>query len=570
LSCPRQGVENPGAADEIMTDPYVDRRDQMFPRLSPAQIARIASVGERRRVRAGEVLFEIGEQRVRFFVVIDGAIEIVRPVDGREESITVHGPGEFTGEINMLSARRALARARAVGDGSIVVVDREHLRALVQRDAELSEILMRAFILRRVALIAHGLSGLVLIGSGHSASTLRLREFLSRNGQPFTYHAVESDAGVQALLDRFQIAVDDVPVVVCESGAVLRNPSIEALAAGLGLIPEFDAAATRDVVIIGAGPAGLAAAVYAASEGLDVLVLESTAPGGQAGSSSRIENYLGFPTGISGQDLAGRALMQSEKFGAEVAIARGAVGLDCGSRPYRVNLATGETVRTRTVVIASGARYRKPSLPELSRFEGAGIMYSATHVEAQLCRDEEVAIVGGGNSAGQAAVFLAQSSAGVNILVRGPGLAESMSRYLIRRIEDSPHIVLQARTQIEAVEGTDRLESVRWRQLDTGASQTRSIRHLFLMTGADPNTVWLEGCVALDDKRFVKTGADLGPDDLEEARWPLARRPDLLETTRPGVFAVGDVRSGSVKRVASAVGEGSVCVQLIHRALRER
>jgi thioredoxin reductase (NADPH) len=552
-----------------MANPYVDRREQMFPRLTPAQVGRISAVGERRRVRAGEVLFELGEQHTRFFVVIEGAIEIVRPLDGHEEQITVHGPGEFTGEINMLSARRALVRGRARDDGSIIVVDREHLRALVQRDAELSEILMRAFILRRVALIAHGDSGMVLIGSRHSAGTLRIREFLSRNAQPFTYQEIESEPGVQELLDRFHVGVKDVPVIVCPGGQVLRNPSIEALASGLGLSPQLDAGTTRDVVIVGAGPAGLAAAVYAASEGLDVLVLEDSAPGGQAGSSSRIENYLGFPTGISGQALAGRALMQSEKFGAEVAIARVAVGLDCTSRPYAVYVATGEVVHARTVVIASGARYRKPALPELSRFEGAGIMYSATHVEAQLCKKEEIAIVGGGNSAGQAAVFLSQSSACVNVLVRGPGLAESMSRYLIQRIEDSANVVLRARTQIDTLEGTDHLEGIGWRHLDSGESQKRAIRHLFLMTGANPNTAWLQGCVALDDKRFVKTGADLHPDELETAKWPLARRPDLLETSRPGVFAVGDVRSGSVKRVASAVGEGSVCVQLIHRALRE-
>src|SRR2546427_253651 len=459
-----------------MTEMYAERRDQMFPKLTQAQIARISGVGERRKVRSGEVLFELGEQNTRFFVVIEGAIEIVRPVDGREERITVLGPGEFTGEINMLSARRNLVRARALGD---------------------------------------------------------------------------------------------VPVIVCETGQVLRNPTIETLATGLGLSREIDASATRDVIIVGAGPAGLAAAVYAASEGLDVLVLENSAPGGQAGSSSRIENYLGFPTGVSGLELAGRALTQAEKFGAEVAIARGAVGLDCTAKPYTVRLATGEAVRTRTVVIASGARYRKPTLAELSRFEGAGVMYSATHVEAQLCKGEEIAIVGGGNSAGQAAVFLSQSSAEVHMLVRGPGLADSMSRYLIQRIEDCSNVVLRARTQVDALEGTGGLERVRWRELDTGRSQTRPIRHLFLMTGADPNTSWLKGCVALDDKNFVKTGADLNPAELEEARWPLARRPDLLETSRPGVFAVGDVRSGSVKRVASAVGEGSVCVQLIHRALRE-
>ena len=552
-----------------MTEPYSDRRHQMFPRLTSTQIDRISSIGQRRRVRAGETLFEVGQQHTSFFLVLEGAVEIVRPVAGHEERITVHGPGEFTGEINMLSARRNLVRGRALADGAIVVVDREHLRAVVQRDFELSEILMRAFILRRVALIAQAGSGLVVIGSRHSASTLRIREFLSRNGTPFTYEEVESEPDVQALLDRFHVRVEDMPVVVCESGQVLRNPTIETLASGLGLNHELDATATRDVVIVGAGPAGLAAAVYAASEGLDVLVLENAAPGGQAGSSSRIENYLGFPTGISGQDLAGRALTQAEKFGAEVSIARAAVALDCGVRPYQVQLANGDIVRARTVVIASGARYRKPDLPELPRFEGAGVMYSATHLEAQVCKGEEIAIVGGGNSAGQAAVFLAQTCVNVNVLVRGPGLAESMSRYLIQRIDDSPNVALHVRTQIDMLEGTDRLEQIRWRQIESGKSETRAIRHLFLMTGADPNTAWLKGCLALDDKGFVRTGVDLRQGELDEAGWPVTRRPELLETSRPGVFAVGDVRSGSVKRVASAVGEGSVCVQLIHRALRE-
>ena len=553
-----------------MTELDSERWQQMFPRLSAAQIARISGIGERRRVRAGEVLFDIGGQHTSFFLVLDGQIEIVRPVDGHEQRIVVHGPGEFTGEINMLSARRNLVRARALVDGSIVVVDRDHLRAVVQRDFELSEIIMRAFIRRRVALIGQAGSGLLVLGSRHSASTLRIREFLSRNGQPFTYQEFESAPDVQALLDRFHVGVEEIPVVVCESGQVLRNPTIEALAAGLGLSRTLDATATRDLVVVGAGPAGLAAAVYAASEGLDVLVLEDAAPGGQAGSSSRIENYLGFPTGISGLELAGRALTQAEKFGAEVAIGRAAVGLDCTSRPYTVRVASGDAVRARTVVIATGARYRKPELPELRRFEGAGVMYSATHVEAQLCRDEEIAIVGGGNSAGQAAVFLAQSCASVNVLVRGPGLAESMSRYLIQRIEDSRNITLRVRTQIEALEGTTGLEQVRWRQLDTGKTETRPIRHVFLMTGADPMTAWLKGCVALDDKGFIKTGAELLPEDLEEARWPVGRRPELLETSAAGVFAVGDVRAGSVKRVASAVGEGSVCVQLVHRALRDR
>ncbi|HYU14978.1 MAG TPA: FAD-dependent oxidoreductase, partial [Candidatus Acidoferrum sp.] len=405
-------------------------------------------------------------------------------------------------------------------------------------------------ILRRVALIEGVETDMILLGSSHSPGTLRLKEFLTRNGHPFNYQDVERDAGAEALLDRFHIAVDEVPVILCKGGRVLRNPSVDALASALGLSAELVAGAVRDTVIVGAGPAGLAAAVYAASEGLDAIVIEGTAPGGQAGTSSRIENYLGFPNGISGQELAGRALTQAEKFGAEVDVARTAVRLDCGSRPYGVELASGEVVRARTVVLATGARYRKPDIPDLARFEGAGVMYSATHVEAQLCQGEEVAIVGGGNSAGQAAVFLAGFAGRVHVLVRGLGLAESMSRYLIRRIEDTPNVVLRVRTEIEALEGTDRLERVRWRQLDTGETETRPVRQVFLMTGADPNTAWVDGCVALDAGGFVKTGADLLPDDLEEAGWRLPRAPYLMETSMPGVFAVGDVRSGSVKRVA--------------------
>jgi thioredoxin reductase (NADPH) len=550
-------------------DRYLNRREQMFPRLTEAQLGRICRVGERRAVRAGDVLFEPGERNTSFFVVVEGAVEVTRPLRGGEEPITVLGPGEFTGEINMLSARRALARGRTVADGMVVAVDREHLHALVQGDSELSEILMRAFILRRVALIAQDQNDLVLIGSHHSPPTLRLKEFLTRNAHPFTYQDVESDAGVEALLDRFHIGVNEVPVVLCKAGLVMRNPSIERLASELGLNTEVDTSATRDVVIVGAGPAGLAAAVYAASEGLNVLVLEGTAPGGQAGTSSRIENYLGFPTGISGQALAGRALSQAEKFGAEVSIARTAVGIDCCARPFQVKLAGGEVVRSRTVVIATGARYRRPALDELARLEGAGVFYSATHMEAQLCTGEEIAVVGGGNSAGQAAVFLAQFASQVHVLVRGHGLAESMSRYLIQRIEDGRNITLRTRTQIEGLEGTDRLERVRWRQVDTGELETRPIRHVFLMTGADPSTGWLAGCVVLDDKGFIKTGFDLDATDLVEAGWRLPRSPYLMETSTPGVFAVGDVRCGSVKRVASSVGEGSICVQLIHRALRD-
>jgi thioredoxin reductase (NADPH) len=552
-----------------MATAIMDRSAQMFPRLTPAQIERISSIGHRRDVHAGDVLFDVGDQNTSFFVVASGAIDVVRMIGDREEPVTVHHPGEFSGEINMLSARRSLVRGRVASDGEVIVVDREVLRTLVQRDSELSELLMRAFILRRVALMAQDNNDLVLLGSRHSGSTTQIREFLSRNGQPFTYQDVETDPSVQVLFDRFHIGVNDVPVIVCQGGHILKNPTIESLSSQLGLSAELDPKEVRDVVIVGAGPAGLAAAVYGASEGLDVLVLESTAPGGQAGTSSRIENYLGFPTGISGQALSGRALTQAEKFGAEVAIGRTVARLDCDSRPYRLHLTDGQELRTRTIIIASGVRYRRPELPSLARFEGAGVYYSATHLEAQLCGGEEIAIVGGANSAGQAAVFLATIARQVHMLVRGRGLAESMSRYLVQRIEDATNVTVRARTQIDMLEGEDGLERIGWRHLDGGERETRGIRSLFLMTGADPNTGWLEGCVSLDEKKFVKTGLDLLPEDVASTRWPLPRRPYLMETSIPGVFCVGDARSTSVKRVASAVGEGSICVQMVHRVLQE-
>ncbi len=549
----------------------MDRTEQIFPQLSPAQIERVAGAGRHVTVPAGQVLFEMGEQNTRFFVIVSGEIEIVQPVPGGERAITKHGRGQFTGEINMLSARRSLVRGRTSAPSELVVLDREDLRRLVQTDPELSEILMRAFILRRVLLLQEGSVGdaMVLIGSRHSADTLRIKEFLSRNGQPFRYEDVETDPAVQDLLDRFHVAVDDIPIVLCQEGHVLKNPSIEALATAVGLDAALDPETVRDVVIVGAGPAGLAAAVYAASEGLDALVLEGTAPGGQAGTSSRIENYLGFPTGISGEALAGRALTQAQKFGADVAIGRTAVRLDCDSRPYRIFLSDGTEVRTRAIVIASGVQYRKLDVPGLERFEGTGIFHSATHLEGQLCDGQEIVIVGGGNSAGQAAVFLSQIAKRVNILVRGSGLADSMSRYLIQRIECSSSIDLRTRCQVVGAEGDGRLERLTWRHIDSGEITTRPIGSLFVMTGADPNTAWLDGCLVMDDKRFVKTGADLTPDDLASKNWPQSRSPYLMETSIPGVFCVGDARANSVKRVASAVGEGSICVQLLHRALQE-
>jgi thioredoxin reductase (NADPH) len=551
-----------------MAPPTVERAAQTFPVLTPAQIARISAIGVQRDVHAGELLFDVGDQNTRFFVVLAGEVHILQQVEDQEERIVVHGPGQFTGEINMLSARRSLVRARVGADGAVIAVDRQDLRTLVQRDSELSEILLRAFILRRVALLAQGSGGLVLIGSHHSANTLRMLEFLSRNGQPFTYQDVETDPSVQALLDRFQLGVGEVPVVMC-GRHVLKNPSLETVAGALGLNAPLNPEEVRDLVIVGAGPAGLAAAVYAASEGLDVLVLEHTAPGGQAGTSSRIENYLGFPTGISGEALAGRALTQAEKFGADVAIGRTAVRLDCGSRPYRVFLADGQVVRTRAIIIASGVKYRKLDLASLARFEGAGVFYAATHLEGQLCERQEVGIVGGGNSAGQAAVFLSALASRVYVFVRGPGLADSMSRYLIHRIEHAPNVMLRTRRVLEVLDGAVGLERVSCRHLETGASETYPISRLFIMTGADPNTGWIDGCLRMDDKRFIKTGSDLLPEDLKISGWPLARRPHLMESSTPGVFCVGDARANSVKRVASAVGEGAICVQLVHYVLQE-
>ena len=396
-----------------------------------------------------------------------------------------------------------------------------------------------------------------------------MQEFPTRNGHPHETIDVERDPAAQAMLDHFGVGVADVPVVICLGMNVLKNPSNDALARCLGYSVAFDTTKVRDVVVIGAGPAGLAAAVYGSSEGLDVLVLESTAFGGQAGSSSKIENYLGFPTGISGQALAGRAYVQAEKFGTEVAIARTASGLTCDRRPYRIEVGPTDSVLARTVVIASGARYHKPTLESLERFEGVGIYYSATAVEARLCGDDEVIVVGGANSAGQAAVFLAGSARKVYMLVRGKGLSDTMSRYLIRRIEDTPTIELVTETEIVALDGTDELERVTSQNKRDGQRTTRSIGHVFMMTGASPNTEWLGNCVAIDPKGFVKTGPDLTPQDLRTAGWPMARSPYLFETSVPAVFAVGDVRANSVKRVASAVGEGSIFIQLVHKTLDE-
>jgi thioredoxin reductase (NADPH) len=524
-----------------------------------------------RKVEPGDILFEPDDTAIPFFVLLSGRMEIVQPDLEGERRIASHEPGEFTGEISMISGQRSLVRGRVTEAGEFLQVGGDGLRTLVAKDAELSEILMRAFILRRLELIRHGFGNVILMGSRHSAQTLVLREFLSRNGHPYTYVDLDTDKMSQELLDRFEVKASEIPVVICHGKHVMRSPSIQQLSDCLGLNTSIDNTLVRDLIIVGAGPAGLAAAVYGASEGLDVLMIETQAPGGQAGSSSKIENYLGFPTGLSGGELAARATTQAQKFGAKMMIARSVVRLDCDRRPYQVVLDTGETLATRTIVIATGAQYNKPQLANLEKFEGKGVYYGATFIESQMCENDDVAVVGGGNSAGQAAVFLSQTARKVHMVVRAAELSSTMSRYLIQRLEENPQIDLHFNTEIVGLEGDGRLERVAWLDKKTGEVSTHSIPHVFVMTGASPRTEWLRGCLALDDKGFILTGRDLEVSGSVNGtlHWPLARPAQMLETSLPGVFAVGDARAGNVKRVASAVGEGSISVYMVHNVLAE-
>lgn len=550
------------------------RTEQLFPELNQEQLTIISRFGNQQCYTTGDFLWRTGERHINFFVIVEGELDIVRqsPIDG-EHLVVRHGPGVFSGEIASLSGRAALVAGRAASNLTVLAITPENLRELVSQHSQLSEIILRAFILRRMKLLAENLSGIVLIGSRYSHDTLRLQSFLTRNAMPNTYLDIEQNNDISDLLDRFDVAPSDVPIIILDDGRTLKSPSIANLADAMGISPELKHEALYDLAVIGAGPAGLAAAVYAASEGLKVLVLEPTAPGGQAGTSSKIENYLGFPTGISGQALAGRAFTQAQKFGAEIAIPRQIVSLTCGDPFHTLTTDANETINARSVVIASGAKYRKPQLPDLDRFEGNGVYYGATFVEARLCKQQEVVIVGGGNSAGQAAVYLSELARKVYILVRSEGLAASMSHYLVHRIDTTENIELLPHTQITQLEGEEHLEYIHWQTQKTGESagaihtiqNRRPIRHLFLFIGAQPNTEFLDGRVILDDKGFIRTGFDGNHEN-----WPLARPPYLLETSCPRLFAAGDVRSGSTKRVASAVGEGSVVVQFIHQVLLEK
>jgi thioredoxin reductase (NADPH) len=536
----------------------------MFPTLEPAEIDRLRRFGETRTFGTGERLVETGEVSPGMFVILSGEVTVTQhnPL-GRDQPIVTHGRGSFMGELAQLSGRPSLVDAHAIRPVEALVIPSPKLRDVLVAEAELGERIMRALILRRVGLFESGIAGPVIVGRAGDGDVLRLVDFLRRNGHPHQTLDPDTDSCGTTLLERFHVDPSELPIVVCPNGQMLRNPSEHELARCIGLDRPIDATKVHDVAIIGAGPAGLAAAVYAASEGLSVMVLDRRAFGGQAGASARIENYLGFPTGISGMALMARAFNQAQKFGAEMAIPQDVVRLQCGldsdGARFQLTLASGERVRARAVVIASGVRYRRLAVADLGTFEAASVHYWVSPVEAKLCTGQEVALVGAGNSAGQAAVYLASRVAKVWLLVRGPSLVASMSRYLVDRIAGLPNVEALLETEVSALEGHGGvLEAIRWRRLPTAEETRRPMRHLFLFIGADPNTAWLsQSDVALDDKGFVRTGADLGN----------GRRP--LETSRDGVFAIGDVRAGSVKRVAAAVGEGAQVVATLHAYLAD-
>ncbi len=536
------------------------RREQMFPILEPAEIDRVRRFGERRSYPAGEPLVKVGEMGHGLIVVLAGEVAVSRHDElGRRDAIVTHGRGGFFGELSQLSGRPALVDAYAERTVDALLIPPEKLRGLLVAEADLGERIMRALILRRVGLIDARV-GPIIVGDADHGDVLRLENFLRRNGQPHERLDPETDEDARALLQRFHVERDELPIVLCPGGQLLRNPGEPQLARCLGLIGPLDPAKVYDVAIVGAGPAGLATAVYAASEGLSVLVLDCRSFGGQAGASARIENYLGFPTGISGMALMARAYNQAQKFGVEMAIPAEAATLqsdEAGAADQRLllRLTNDESVRARAVVIASGARYRRLDVRNLEEFEGTSVHYWASPLEQRLCSGQEVVLVGAGNSAGQAVVYLASYVRKIWLLVRGSSLAASMSRYLVDRIMGLPNVEVVTLAQVTRLEGHDgALEVVHWRR--AGEEVRQSIRHLFLFIGADPNTDWLSGSgVALDDKRFVRTGADVG----------VGVRP--LETSRRGVFTIGDVRSGSVKRVAAAVGEGAQVVATLHASL---
>jgi thioredoxin reductase (NADPH) len=540
---------------------------QISPVLTTEQVRRLDLFGSNESVAKGTILFDEGDRAIDFFVVLTGGVEICHRSDGGMKRVTRTGPGQFIGDLSTLTGRAAVVQARADLDSDILRIRPDRFRRIVVEDSELSDLLLRTFLDRRTALIAGNYSSTRVIGSRYARDTHRIREFLTRNSQPFTFLDVERDDGVSVLLETLGVKVEDTPIIVCRAGHVVRNPSDSALAHVLGF-DNLNETELCDVVVVGAGPAGLASSVYAASEGLTVTTVDVGSPGGQAGTSSKIENYLGFPTGISGQDLAHKAMIQAVKFGTRMANPVEAVALERAGAHYDVRFGDGRHVRGRSIVIATGAKYERLPVADAERFRGCGLYYGATAMESDLIVGTDVIVVGGGNSAGQGAVQLAKNARTVHLLVRRGGLDDTMSRYLIRRIDQTPNIHLHRLCEITRLFGDgDRLKAVEYVDRVSGATVVLETGSVFLFLGAKPCTSWLEGTVALDDKGFIKTGSDLNPDDLDGSSNGTDFRPTLFESSLPRVFAVGDVRSGSVKRVASAVGEGSIVVQFIHRAL---
>ncbi|MEO1242097.1 MAG: FAD-dependent oxidoreductase [Pseudomonadota bacterium] len=545
------------------TDPY-QRQEQIFPVLSDSQVERIKEFGECERLAKRSVVFRRGDRTVDFFVLLDGNIEIFDGAGAQQEDVfTVHGRHQFTGELDLFNDRKILVSGRMGEDGEVLRLNRDAFRRMMTSLPDIAEIIMRAFILRRVGLMEHEQGAVVAIGHKSSSRLLEAERFMRRNGYPVRILTLEDDAEAEALLSGLGMKDDDLPIIIGRDEEFISRPSLLDLAHFLGIAVEINDEEIYDTIVVGAGPAGLAAAVYAASEGLKTLVLEGMAPGGQAGTSSKIENYLGFPTGISGQALAGRAQVQAQKFGAVLAVPFSAKRLCCQQKPYRIFLENGDKVCAKSVVVASGARYRGMSVDNLEKYEGQNVHYAATAIEARLCGESEVIVIGGGNSAGQAAVFLSQHADHVHMLVRGPELAASMSDYLVGRIHASPKITLYQNTELCEIDGDEALRRVAWKNRTTGEITRRDIAHIFVMIGAAPNTDWLDGCLALDDKGFILTGK------AAEACGECDRSPYAFESSVRGIFAVGDVRADSVKRVASGVGEGSVCIADVHKVLTE-
>jgi thioredoxin reductase (NADPH) len=534
------------------------KRDLVFPQLTPEMVGRSLPYGKVEHYLAGSTLYARGLRGIDFLIILRGSVLVTGPAEGGGESvITIHNEREFTGEMDLFSYREALVTARAATDTDVLRIGRDRFKEYVSSETDISDIVMRAVILRRMGLIQHTQAGVAVLGLGRSEDTLRIQRFLSRNGYPYRLIDLDTDPAAAGLVQSFNLKTSDMPVVISGT-SVYRNPAIPELADALGIVEQLDAKAVFDVAVVGAGPAGLAAAVYASSEGLSTVVIEGNAPGGQAGTSSRIENYLGFPSGISGMELASRAQTQAQKFGAKLIVSRNVIGTECHSELFTVVLEGGTRIQSRTIVIASGARYRRLSTPNYERFEMDGIHYSATAIEARLCTNQEVVVVGGGNSAGQASVYLSGYAKHVHIIIRGEELATTMSEYLVQRIDGSRHITLHANTEIVGMVGDQHLSEVTWRNRTTGKQKTHGIENVFVMIGADPCTKWLGGCVELDTKGFVRTGQSNTSDGDGPYR-----------TSMPGIFAVGDVRAGSVKRVASGVGEGSVVIADLHAYLKD-